>query len=186
MNNEELSVAITADTTAFSDALDQLEKRASKFGDTLSGSLKSAISSGRSLEDVLRGLASSMASSLFDAGTQPLTSMLNNVGSSIFSSLGSVMPFAKGGLFQAGSVVSAPTYFPTAGKMGMMGEAGPEAIVPLTRGSDGRLGLNTGQATSAPTVNITIQTPDPAAFKQSETQITGALARAVMRGQRTN
>ena len=49
---------------------------------------------------------------------------------------GRVKPYAKGG------VVGEPTFFPMAGRnVGLMGEAGPEAIMPLKRGSDGRLGV---------------------------------------------
>ena len=49
---------------------------------------------------------------------------------------GNVIPFANGG------VVSGPTTFPmSAGRTGLMGEAGPEAIMPLKRGKDGKLGV---------------------------------------------
>jgi len=58
---------------------------------------------------------------------------------------------ANGNVFQGGSHVSAyanggvvgsPTYFPmSGGKTGLMGEAGPEAIMPLKRGSNGKLGV---------------------------------------------
>lgn len=51
--------------------------------------------------------------------------------------------FAKGGAF-TNSVVSQPTAFGMAGgKQGVMGEAGPEAIVPLARAADGSLGVRT-------------------------------------------
>lgn len=49
---------------------------------------------------------------------------------------GKLVPFARGGAFTNG-VVDAPVAFP----MGLMGEAGPEAIMPLKRGSDGSLGV---------------------------------------------
>lgn len=49
---------------------------------------------------------------------------------------GEAAPFAKGGVF-TNSVVSDPTNF----NMGLMGEAGPEAIMPLKRGADGALGI---------------------------------------------
>lgn len=49
---------------------------------------------------------------------------------------GSMQAFAKGGTFTNG-IVSSPTMF----NMGLMGEAGPEAIMPLRRGSDGSLGV---------------------------------------------
>lgn len=48
---------------------------------------------------------------------------------------GNVIPFANGG------VVNKPTLFPMANGAGLMGEAGPEAILPLSRGSDGKLGV---------------------------------------------
>lgn len=48
---------------------------------------------------------------------------------------GKLVPFAKGG------VVARPTVFPFADGVGLMGEAGPEAIMPLRRGPGGRLGV---------------------------------------------
>ncbi|MCU6272249.1 phage tail tape measure protein, partial [Escherichia coli] len=41
----------------------------------------------------------------------------------------------------SGQVVSKPTLFPFARGAGLMGEAGPEAILPLRRGADGKLGV---------------------------------------------
>jgi tape measure domain-containing protein len=49
--------------------------------------------------------------------------------------------YAAGGAF-TNQVVSQPTYFRYGGGLGVMGEAGPEAIVPLARGGDGRLGVS--------------------------------------------
>ena len=57
---------------------------------------------------------------------------------------GSVKPYAKGG------VVAAPTVFPMAGgDVGLMGEAGPEAIMPLKRGANGRLGVEVAGRSNA-------------------------------------
>lgn len=60
---------------------------------------------------------------------------------------GRIKPYAQGG------VVSGPTVFPMAGgEVGLMGEAGPEAIMPLKRGPSGRLGVevtNQGSARDA-------------------------------------
>jgi phage-related minor tail protein len=56
---------------------------------------------------------------------------------------------AKGGVFNSaslsaysGRIVSSPTLFAFARGAGLMGEAGPEAIMPLRRGADGRLGVD--------------------------------------------
>ena len=51
--------------------------------------------------------------------------------------------FAKGGAFVGGDVVSTPTTFPmSGGRTGLMGEKGAEAIVPLSRDANGRLGVS--------------------------------------------
>jgi phage-related minor tail protein len=88
-----------------------------------------------------------------------------------------VKPFASGG------VIGAPTYFPLMqGGVGLAGEAGPEAIMPLRRGPDGRLGVAGAGGGNSITVNIA--TPDADSFRRSESYVTGQIARAVARGQR--
>ena len=87
--------------------------------------------------------------------------------------------------FAAGGVIGAPTYFPlSAGGLGLAGEAGPEAIMPLSRGPDGRLGI-AGGAPQGGNITVQISTPDAGSFHQSEAYITGQIARAVARGQRS-
>jgi hypothetical protein len=61
--------------------------------------------------------------------------------------------FAQGGMF-TNSIVSSPTLFKFAQGTGLMGEAGPEAIMPLKRDSSGNLGVRAG--TSAPTVDVVV------------------------------
>jgi hypothetical protein len=64
-----------------------------------------------------------------------ISGLIGNANGNAFSN-GNVVPFANGG------VVGSPTTFPMAGgKTGLMGEAGPEAIMPLKRGKDGKLGV---------------------------------------------
>ena len=86
--------------------------------------------------------------------------------------------------FAAGGVVAAPTYFPMRGGLGLMGEAGPEAILPLARGSDGRLGVAAGGRARPAPVTVNIATPDVEGFRRSEAQVAAGLARAVARGRR--
>jgi lambda family phage tail tape measure protein len=66
-----------------------------------------------------------------------------NAKGNVFSG-GNVVPFALGG------VVTSPTLFPMANGMGLMGEAGPEAVMPLTRDSQGRLGVRANDNRSGP------------------------------------
>ncbi|WP_374979011.1 phage tail tape measure protein [Pseudomonas solani] len=78
--------------------------------------------------------------------------------SSVFQAKGGawsngVQMFAKGGAF-TNSIVSSPTAFGMAGGMGIMGESGEEAIMPLTRTSDGSLGVKAVGAGSGTVVQI--------------------------------
>jgi len=59
-----------------------------------------------------------------------------------------IVPYAKGG------VVSRPTIFPMADGMGLMGEAGPEAVMPLKRGRGGRLGVEASGGVGNIVVNV--------------------------------
>src|SRR5262245_1793802 len=88
--------------------------------------------------------------------------------------------------FAAGGVISAPAYFPLGpGGLGVAGEAGPEAILPLARGRDGRLGVAMSGMGAATTVSVHIATPDVESFRRSDAYITGQIARAVARGHRS-
>lgn len=70
-------------------------------------------------------------------------------------------------------------------RLGVAGEAGPEAILPLARGRDGRLGVAMSGASAAANVTVHIAAPDADSFRRSEAYITGQIARAVARGQRS-
>lgn len=75
--------------------------------------------------------------------------------------VGGMFGFANGGAFDkgrvqayaSGGVVDSPTFFGMKGGMGLAGEAGPEAILPLSRGSDGRLGVEVKRESGG--VNVT-------------------------------
>lgn len=100
--------------------------------------------------------------------------------SGVFAGIRGVMPFAKGG------VVSSPTYFGMGnGSLGLTGEAGAEAILPLARGADGRLGVASGSGSGKQVqVVFHMSTPDASSFKKSESQLSAMLAGAVRRGVR--
>ncbi len=181
---DELSVTVSADTSGFRSALDDLSKRADSFSTAITRAFTGAVSGGKSFEDVLKTLAIRLSAIALDAALTPLASGL---GSALSGALGGVATsaFAKGGVvpFADGGVVSRPSYFPLGNGLGLAGEAGAEAILPLQRGSDGKLGVAGGGAGSV-TVNVAIQTQDAASFRKSEAQVTAALARAVGRGRR--
>lgn len=189
--DEDVTVSIRADTAPFQAALDGLQQMSSAFGSQLTGALRSAAVSGKDLDDVLRRIASNLAGMALEKGLQPLQSLAGTLFSNLFSGLAGVQPFAKGGVpghvvpFASGGVVSTPSYFPLGQNLGLMGEAGAEAILPLQRAPDGRLGVAAAGGGTAVNVVFNVTTQDAASFRKSEAQITGMLARAVSRGSRS-
>lgn len=147
---------------------------------------------GMKLSDALETVARSMIQTTYSAAIKPIT---NQVGGLLAQGVGSIvdgiMPFADGGSFSQGrvmpfangGVVSGPTSFPMRGGMGLMGEAGPEAIMPLARGPDGKLGVR-GGAGGAVNVVMNITTPDVQGFNRSQGQIAAQMSRAMGRGNR--
>jgi TP901 family phage tail tape measure protein len=72
--------------------------------------------------------------------------------------------------FALGGVVGGPTLFRDGGSIGLMGEAGPEAVMPLSRGSDGKLGVKSGGGRGV-TIHMNISTPDADSFRRSQRQL---------------
>ncbi len=188
---ETCDCACVDDTTQKVDQLttktQALSSEAKGFARAMTSAFSQAVTGGKQFEDVLKSLALKVSDLALKAALKPLTNSLATGFDSLFSNLfgGSLLKNANGAIkpFASGGVIGTPTYFPMlGGGVGLAGEAGPEAILPLTRGADGRLGVaSNGGAT---TVNIQIATPDADSFRRSETYLTGQIARAVARGQR--
>lgn len=186
-----VTVRVEADTRPFSDALAELGTLSDRFGRQLTGALRDATVGGRALDDVLRRVGMNLAGMALSKGMQPLAAQASGLFSTLLGGLGKALPFAKGGVpggvtpFASGGVVSAPTYFPMGKSVGLMGEAGAEAILPLRRSADGRLGVAASGGGGGVNVVFNVTAQDAASFRKSEAQITGMLARAVSRGSRT-
>lgn len=162
------------------------------FSSGLRRAFDGLILEGASLTDVLGGLADKMLNTAYSAAMNPVTDHLGGLlANGLNTAVSGLMPFAQGASFSQGrvtpfakgGVVSSPTTFPMRGGMGLMGEAGPEAIMPLQRGADGRLGV-AGGGGGAVTVNMNISTPDVQGFQRSRGQIATQLSRALGRSQR--
>jgi len=147
---------------------------------------------GLKLSDAMKSVASSLADTVYGIAIRPVQNAVGGfLAQGLNGLLGGAMPFEKGGSFSQGrvmpfakgGVVSQPTTFPMRGGTGLMGEAGPEAIMPLARGADGRLGVQAAQG-RAVTVVMNISTPDVAGFQRSQTQVAAQAMRALSRGQR--
>lgn len=186
-----LSVAIDADTSRLQEEFDEVAKSGLKLGNTLANAFDGIANKGKSLGDVMRQVGLSISKMALSAAFKPLESALSNGLSSVLS--GSALPFARGGAlnqgmpipFASGGVISSPMTFPlSGGRTGLAGEAGPEAIMPLTRGADGRLGVASTGAGGAVHVTFNVTSPDADSFRRSESQLAAMLARTVTHGQR--
>jgi phage-related minor tail protein len=174
--------------------METLERLSQRLGTSLSEAFGRGASEGKRLDGVLaslsRALLSTAVRSAARSAVKPLASGLGDLLKGALS--GEAAGFARGGVvaggqvrpFARGGVVAAPTYFPLGGSLGLMGEAGAEAIMPLARGADGRLGVRAAAAARPTTVTVNIAATDLDSFRRSEAQVGVALARAVARGQR--
>ena len=159
----------------------------------LSQAFNGLVFEGETLSDVMRQLARSMSSSAYSSAVSPVQSATSGaVSEGLSGLLSGVLAFARGGVFSQGrivpfargGVVSETTGFAMSGATGVMGEAGPEAIMPLSRGEDGKLGVQAQGGARPVNLVMNIQTNDAQSFQRSQSQIAAQAMRALSRGQR--
>jgi phage-related minor tail protein len=186
---ETWNVTITADTSDLETKLATTSRLGQQFSNRLVTAFDDLAIKGKSVGDVFKSLALNISNLALKSTLQPLTSGLASMFQGMISG---AMPFVKGGVIQqgtpvpfaSGGVIASPISFPLAGgASGLAGEKGPEAIMPLTRGSDGRLGVAAAGG-SGQQITVNIATPDAASFNRSQTQIAAMIARAAAAGQR--
>lgn len=132
-------------TEAATRSLIEAEEQRQATMDMVTGHIESAFMSmvdgSKSVEDAFKGMLRAILLEIYQQ--QVAKPLAQSIGSFLFPNAngnafsgGNVIPFANGG------VVSSATMFPMAGNQtGVMGEAGPEAIMPLKRGANGKLGV---------------------------------------------
>lgn len=194
----------TGSVTAFEGELARMQesmvftsREAGTLSTSIGGGLRNAfdglVFEGMKLSDALTEVAQDILDTVYDVAMKPVQGALGGfLGNGLNSLLGGFMPFAKGGVisegrvtpFAKGGIVSEPTGFAMRGGRGLMGEAGPEAIMPLARGPDGRLGVQGGSGGRPVSIVMNIQTPDVEGFRRSQAQVAAEASRAISRGQR--
>ncbi|KIT17294.1 phage tail tape measure protein [Jannaschia aquimarina] len=157
------------------------------FGGGLRRAFDGLVFDGLKASQAFELLARSMVNAAYNTAMRPVQNALGGALAAgvngVFANGGAftqgrVTPFAKGG------VVAGATTFPMRNGTGLMGEAGPEAIMPLTRGPDGKLGVQASGGGGAVNVVMNISTPDAGSFRRSKSQIAAEMGRALSRGAR--
>lgn len=197
-------VSTSAVAAGFSEELAQVRRGfaeagtgSSSFARGLSRSLRGAFEDvlldGAKVSDVLRDVGTKLADNAFRQALTPVTREAGSaLGGGAQSLVAGLLPFAKGGAisqgrvtpFARGGVVDGPVAFPMRGGAGLMGEAGPEAIMPLSRGPDGALGVRSASGGRPVAVTFNIQTPDTEGFRRSQGQIAAQMSRLLNQGRR--
>jgi uncharacterized phage protein (TIGR02216 family) len=194
---EGVTVAFRRELDGAGGSLRDTGREAAGMSRSVSGSIRTAfegiVFDGKRAGDALRGLGQSLSNAVLNQALAPVQGAIGKaVGGGIQAMVGGMLPFAAGGVlssgrvqaFARGGVVDRPVAFPMRGGAGLMGEAGPEAILPLARGSDGRLGVRAGAGGGTVQVTMNITTPDAESFQRSKSQVAAELTRALERGRR--
>ncbi|ATX65489.1 phage tail tape measure protein [Roseinatronobacter bogoriensis] len=158
----------------------EVEGLSRNFSTGLRRTFDGVVFDGMRMQDALRGIAQTMSNSVYNTAMKPVQNAFGSLlAQGVTGAMGAIMPFAKGG------VISQATAFPMrGGTMGLMGEAGPEAIMPLSRGADGRLGVRAAGQGQAVNVTFNVSTPDVAGFQRSQSQIAAQMSRLLAQGNR--
>ena len=172
---------------SFGDELNDVSLELGRIGDladgvarSISNAFRGALLDGRSFKALLGDIARSFADIALRAAIKPLGNLVGGLVENLFTAANpAVHPFARGG------VIAQPSYFAMRGGLGLAGEAGPEAIMPLARGADGRLGV-AGGGGGAVQVTFNVTAGDARSFVASEAELSAMLLRVVRRGTRSS
>ncbi len=139
------------------------------------GDLRQGKSGAEALANALNKIQDKIADKLISNLVDGMLGASGTASGGLFKSLLGLFGFADGGAFATGglhafanggaftnSIVSSPTLFKFANGTGLMGEAGPEAIMPLKRDSSGRLGVSAPQGAMGGGSPISISVGAPA------------------------
>lgn len=189
----EFSIELGRIRAGMSKTSNEAAKLSTGIGRGLRGAFDGLVFDGIKLSDALSRVGQSMLSAAYSSAVTPVSRQVGNaIGGGVEAAVGAVLPFAKGGAFTSGRVmpfakggiVSSPVSFPMRGGTGLMGEAGPEAIMPLSRGADGKLGVRAEGSSRPVQVVMNISTPDVDGFRRTQSQIAAQMGRAIRQGQR--
>jgi len=189
----EASINALAGVKAQMERMQQIQDAMKQAGDAIGSAFEAAVLKGEKLTDVLKSLEQALLQIFMKQFVlKPLTDLLGNFGSSILGSFfgggdKGVVKSAQGNVFGGGalssyrnSFVNQPTVFPFAkgGAVGLMGEAGTEAIFPVIRTRSGDLGVravNDNGGGGGGNVNVNVYAPPGSDVREERRQSGGSI-----------
>jgi hypothetical protein len=181
----QVNLALTEQEKLQKQARDNMESVVNTMADSLGAGLTSMVDGTKSVKDAFKDMARAVIAELWKVF----------VVQKLVAGVKSLFSFADGGVFSGGTVdkkfanggvVGGPTYFPmSGGKTGLMGEAGPEAIMPLKRGKDGKLGVATdggGSQTVTVVQNFSFQANGDESVKRIIAQAAPSISAMAQKG----
>jgi hypothetical protein len=167
ISEEKYLEAVAARLGKGTQEIEKQKSLAEELGLTFTSAFEDAIAGGKGFSDVLKGLESDILRLLTRmAVTEPLGNSVKGIDwggivKSVAGWFGGATANANGNVYSSpslsaysGGVYSTPKFFAFANGAGVFGEAGPEAIMPLKRGKDGKLGVTTEGMGGGVTVNV--------------------------------
>lgn len=186
----DLECKLGLDNSSFKTAVNDAQRIASGFTRSLTSAFVGVAVKGKSLGEVVDSIGLRLSRLALNMALQPIeTGIFENILNPLQKGIAGIFAPGKATpgpplkLLAKGGVIASPTFFPMSGGLGLAGERGAEAVMPLARGPDGSLGVRM-QGQGGASITINIATPDVDGFRRSQSEIAASLARMVSRGRR--
>ena len=174
---EPVVIPLEVDFSGFQSAMGELEKSSKRFAGAFGGSLRSAIRSGASFEDMLMSMALRISDIGLQTGLRPLENAVGGfLGSAVSGLTGSLNGVNTSSRFDLTSILGSAFSSPAS-------QAISTGVQGVSRGF--QASPSNAQSPISPTnVTFNVSTPDVEGFRKSQTQISTLLARSVNRSRR--
>ncbi len=162
---------------SISDGLMRGFESGKSFSDVFLDTLKNAFATAV-LQPIIKPIVDPVAKGMNEIGSDLAGWMKNIFGFAYGGVFGPVHAFAQGSAFQTNAILTQPTPFMFASggafRPAVAGEAGPEAVMPLTRDSSGRLGVQSVGGAAAPELTVqVINTGTPQQVTRTQSRFDG-------------
>ena len=160
------------------EAAEQQEQLANFIGDSMENAMMGIVDGTLSVKDAFKSMAADIIKELYRVlVVQEMVAAAKSAlfggglfGGASWSADGDVVGSSGIQAYADGGVVNSPTMFKHGGGLGVMGEAGPEAIMPLKRGANGKLGVQVEGKSSNNSVTVIQNNTFGSGVTQSEVQ----------------